>query len=388
MSFLEFLNAKPLYYDVIDYTRMPRIYESVKASLKLPKLIHLVGTNGKGTTGRFVASALRKAGFMVGHYSSPHILHFNERIWLDGEDVGDAVLESAHQRLLRLLLPEDAAALSYFEYTTLLAIIIYEKCDYVLFEAGLGGEHDATSVFANILTLITPIDRDHEAFLGDTVEKIATTKLKAIQKSAIFAKQHHTEVKEVANKLSLKRGFVFFDAASLLDEDDFLCRDAVVSKELLTPYLVQNLTLAMAALKFLGVAFDATMFEGSRLFGRLSTIAPNITLDVGHNALAASGIVAALAPKRYTLIYNSYKDKDYAAILKILSPIIKSVEIIDVDEARIAPRELLESTLSELGIASSSFEGLDAQKEYLVFGSFSVAQRFLEHYKSQTNIGK
>lgn len=387
MLLQEFLDAKPLYYDEIDYTRMPRVWERISTAFRLPKLIHLVGTNGKGTTGRFLASALYAKGFCVGHYSSPHILEFSERIWFNGASVSETLLEEAHTALQKILQPDESLALSYFEYTTLLAIWIYQQCDYVVFEAGLGGEHDATAVFANILTLITPIDRDHEAFLGDTIEKIATTKLRAIQKNAIFASQHHKEVAQVAQKLALERGLELYDAKELLDDEDFACRAEVAKTLHLSGYLVENLTLAMAALKFLNIAFAVQDFKDARLFGRLSPIAPNILLDVGHNALAAQQIALALAPQRYTLIYNSYKDKDYGTILSLLSPIIESVEIIDVDEARIVSRDLLEQTLKALSIEFRSFRGLSDEKNYLVFGSFSVAQHFLQHYtefKSRT----
>jgi len=131
-----FLANKPLFYDEIDYTRMPRIYKSIKNEIKLPKIIHLVGTNGKGTTGRFLASALYSLGYNTGHYTSPHILEFNERIWLNGKNVSNETLDNFHQKLLRLLAAEDAEALSYFEYTTLLALLIYQECDYVILEAG------------------------------------------------------------------------------------------------------------------------------------------------------------------------------------------------------------------------------------------------------------
>ena len=87
-----FLHAKPLYYDTIDYERMPRIYAGIKSQLPYAKIIHIIGTNGKGTTGRFLATALHKKGFNVGHYTSPHIVKFNERIWKNGSDVSDEEL--------------------------------------------------------------------------------------------------------------------------------------------------------------------------------------------------------------------------------------------------------------------------------------------------------
>ena len=93
-----FLEQKPLFYDVIDYARFPKIYYAIAHHFKLPKIIHIVGTNGKGTTGRFLAHMLRQNHLHVGHYTSPHIVAFNERIWIDGSYVDDALLEAYHQR--------------------------------------------------------------------------------------------------------------------------------------------------------------------------------------------------------------------------------------------------------------------------------------------------
>ncbi|MEA2092136.1 MAG: bifunctional folylpolyglutamate synthase/dihydrofolate synthase, partial [Campylobacterota bacterium] len=218
----EFLSAKPLYYDKIDYTRMPRIYKRVKPYLPKPKIIHLIGTNGKGTTGRFLAAALHSLGFKVGHYTSPHILKFNERVWLNGRDASDSTLENAHKELLRILTPSEADALSYFEYTTLLSMLVYKECEYVVMEAGLGGEHDATAVFDKLLTLVTPIAYDHEAFLGNSIKEIATTKLNAIQKSAILATQKEMEVYVVAELLSASKSLNIKRISEMLDAEDEL----------------------------------------------------------------------------------------------------------------------------------------------------------------------
>ena len=170
MNLKKYLEEKPLYYEKIDYSRMPRIYDKIKSYLAIPKIVHIIGTNGKGTTGRFLADALFSMGFNTGHYTSPHILEFNERIWINGADAADEELEYAHVRLQKLLTKVDADSLSYFEYTTLLAILVFKECEFVVIEAGLGGEYDATAVFPKIATLVTPISYDHEAFLGSTIK--------------------------------------------------------------------------------------------------------------------------------------------------------------------------------------------------------------------------
>ena len=372
-----FLDAKPLFYEKIDYERMPRIYASIKEQLKLPKIIHLVGTNGKGTTGRFLATALFATGHKVGHYTSPHIITFNERVWLNGALVSDVALEDAHRALLLLLTPQDADALSYFEYTTLLAIYLYQECDYLILEAGLGGEYDATAVFKNILTVVTPIDRDHEAFLGETIKEIASTKLNAIQKRVVLAKQKHKTVYDIAEDLSSERGFELFRYETLLRRKDQ--KNIEILRELhnLPLYLQENISVSIAVLHLLNISYNVESFEKSRLYGRLSQIAPNIIIDVGHNVLAANAIVSALKGKKFTLVFNSYKDKNYKEILSILRTIIEKVELIAIDDARIESRVVMLETLESLAIPHTLFEAVSSDKNYLVFGSFSVVEAFL-----------
>ena len=378
MSLTDFLASKPLFYDVIDYERFPRAYREIKHSLANPKIIHLVGTNGKGSTGRFLATALHRAGQKVGHYTSPHIVRFNERIWLDGSEVSDDVLEHAHQKLLSLLSTEIAESLSYFEYTTLLAMVVYENCDYVVCEAGLGGEYDATAVFDKVLNIFTPIDFDHAAFLGTSIDSIATTKLRSMHSLALLGRQKHSEVESIARTIAEVKGCTLYALTECLTPRIEEMALHIATKNALSDYLRDNLTLAMSAYEMLGYEATEALFDQGALFGRLSKIASNITLDVGHNALAAESIAQNFAGKKVTLIYNTYGDKDYREILSILAPIIESVEIIEVSEGRIVQRDLLESVLDELHISYRSFDEINSNTEYLVFGSFSVAETFLK----------
>jgi len=373
-----FLEAKPLFYDEIDYDRMPRIYDRVQNKLPKPKIIHLVGTNGKGTTGRFLAFALYRLGFKTGHYTSPHILRFNERIWIDGDDVDDASLQNAHQKLQKLLTPKESEELSYFEYTTLLAMLCFERCDYVVLEAGLGGEHDATAVFPKELTILTPVDRDHEAFLGESIEEIATTKLGAMAQKLLLTTQKHPQVYTIAREIAKKRGSEVFKIEALLTQEEKEKLASFAQEEKLPEYLKQNLYNAASALKLLGYEIDPEGFRDARLFGRLTPLLPNVLIDVGHNPLAASSIVSALKGRKFVLIYNSFKDKDYKTILSIVKPIVKRVEIIEIDQKRVESRAKLQRALNDLKIQYSKFEKIERDENYLVFGSFSVVEEFLK----------
>lgn len=380
MKLETFLNAKPLFYDEIDYDRFPRIYKKIKHHFKTPKIIHLIGTNGKGTTGRFLATALHNLGKSVGHYTSPHILKFNERIWIDEHDVSDEALDISHKELVNILDIDDLEALSYFEYTTLLGMWMFSECEYVVLEAGLGGEFDATAVFDKALTLVTPIDIDHEAFLGSTIKEIASTKLNAIQNRAIIAQQKHKEVYEVAEQKVIDKDISIDKVQDILDADD-IENISLISKELnLASYLEQNLALSISALRFLKLRYNVSSFNNSRLFGRLTRLEDNIIIDVGHNVLAANSIVNELSGNKYILVYNSYKDKDFEQILSVLKPIVDYVEIIEIDEQRKASLESLHDVLIQLKIKYNIFNHVDRTKDYLVFGSFSVIESFLREY--------
>ncbi len=380
-NYLNFLNNKPLFYDKIDYDRMPRVWKRIKSNFKLPKIIHIVGTNGKGSTGRFLAHYLYKSGFKVGHYSSPHIIKFNERIWINAHDVKDEKLQKAHNYLLKILNKEELSSLSYFEYTTIMAIYLFQDCDYAIMEAGMGGEFDATQVFEKILTIVTTIDYDHQEFLGKDIKEIALTKMKSINKTAIIGKQIHHDIKEIAKYISSQKSIKTYDYLQFLDKSTKKkIKDFAIYKNF-PAFLEKNLLLAMATIKFLNIKIDTSLLNDIFLFGRCQKIDDNITIDVGHNPLAAKALKDYFKDKKIILIYNSYKDKDYRQILQILKPIIKKIEILPVKSSRIEKIENIQTILEELKIANSIFQYINKKEKYLVFGSFAVIEDFLKRYK-------
>ena len=375
----DFLNRKPLFYKEIDLKRMPNAYNLIKDKINISPVIHIIGTNGKGSTGRFLAHTLLKRGFSVGHYTSPHILKFNERIWINGKYISDEKLEEVHQKLQTLLPEKVSESLSYFEYTTLLAALAFEGLEFVVMEAGLGGEFDATNVFDKKISLITTIDYDHQAFLGNTIEEIATTKLNSIDKEAIIGKQIHDEVKSI--KLKVKS-----EGKQIYDYSDFFSENEIekLKKEFkFAPFLFDNYLLAMSFLKKEDIPFDIKDIDDLTLQGRMQEIEKDLWLDVGHNPLAARAIVKTL-PKKVNLVYNTYSDKDYKEILTILKPKINKLYLIKVDNERIEDPDKIKKTALELGIKVEEFK--EIKKPMLVFGSFSVAEEFLRRYSAGKNI--
>jgi len=377
MNLTKYLEGKPLYYDKIDYARMPRAYKSIKGRLKLPKIIQIIGTNGKGSTGRFLANMLQAHNLSVGHYTSPHIFKFNERIWLNGKDVSDDMLELTHQNLQKILSDEFLESLSYFEYTTFLAIFLFEKkCDYIILEAGLGGEYDATTVFPKVLSIVTPIGFDHQNFLGKNLVDIATSKLKSITNKALISQQYNDIVNEVAKKICDEKKAKLYFCNELLKPEYKEKIETISLNYSLPAFQKLNLTTAFCAITLLG--FKPNILNLAILRGRYQKIGANITIDVGHNIMAATALLNTFKDKKITLVYNSFKDKNYKDILQTLSPIIKSIEILDIENQRgMASCEIKEFCKIN-NIPTNDFLKIDEKKDYLVFGSFVVVEKFLK----------
>lgn len=377
-----FLSHKPLYYKEIDHERVHIAYAQLKPHIKRPKTVHVVGTNGKGSTGRMVAHlAYQGDNISVGHYSSPHILKFNERIWIDGQDVSDEVLEEAHHRLFGLLGQEMSEELSYFEYTTLLAFIVFEECDLMVLEAGLGGEFDATNVCDKELSIITPIGLDHQAFLGETIEEIAGTKIRSIQKNVLMAPQPYDEVVDIAKKIASEKQAILTLSESVHATE--LKKIAVDNGW--GAYLIDNASVALQALDILRINYNVDDLKSLELFGRFYPWRENIRIDVGHNPLAAKAIAKAL-DKKVVLIYNSLNDKDYEEVLRVLKPKIKRVEIIPIESQRATTLEEIEIAIKKVGLPYRYYESkIDTYEDYLVFGSFYVVEAFLKNMENNVS---
>lgn len=378
LTLKEFLEHKTLYYDKIDYSYIKKSADILLKHIKLPFTIHIVGTNGKGSTGRFLSYYLYKNGFKTLHYSSPHIKKFNERIWINGSDVSDELLEISHNFLLNIYDEELLNKLTYFEYTTLLAFYIAKDCDYLILEAGLGGEFDATNVVKNDLSLITTIGLDHISFLGDTIEKIARTKMRSVDTKMIIGYQEFEEVYETAIKVKDELKIEFNRNIEILKVEDF----NIDYNFSFANYLKRNLSLVLKALNEFPFSktnpINLEIFNSTPLFGRCQKIRKNLTIDVGHNPLAATVLLKEFENKKVNLIYNSYADKDYKEVLTILKPIIKSIFIIDLQDTRIVKKEKLIEVIDELNLDLKEDLNFKEDEEYLAFGSFLVIEKILE----------
>ena len=381
-TFQSFITDKPLYYKEIDHKRVHIAYNILKPHIQKPIIIHIVGTNGKGSTGRIMASLLDSSSKRVGHFSSPHILKFNERIWIEGEDISNDNLEIAHTKLYSILGQKMSESLSYFEYTTLLALVAMEELDIIILEAGLGGEFDATNVISKDLSVITPIGLDHQDFLGDTINSIGTTKINSIDKQVIVGIQLNREIYDIARDISQVKGTKLYTLEDCYNKSQAQKIEAITKEIGWSHYLYENALLAINALDILKLSYNIIDLKLVKLFGRFYSIADNVIIDVGHNLLATEAIANALEQKfgdnKVVLVYNSLDDKDYSAILKKLKKYIKRVEIIEIDTPRALEVTQLEDQLKRLSIEFGVFENINNYENYLVFGSFYVVEAFIK----------
>ncbi|WP_462112193.1 Mur ligase family protein [Campylobacter concisus] len=394
MSLAKFLDGKPLYYKEIDYGRIIRAYDTIKGHLKPFKIIHIIGTNGKGSTGRFLAQILSQNGAKVGHYTSPHIFKFNERFWLNGEVASDEILERAHERLQALLSDEYKIKTSYFEYMTLLSAVLFEGCDYFVCEAGMGGVLDATNVFEKELSIFTPIGFDHTAILGNSIEEISRTKFEAMGTRAILNDGMNDISVAIAKEIASEKGATLSFPREILRDENLDEIANYADKFNLPEFLRSNLTLAYAAAKILDSSIDIKKLGALSLRGRCEKIYSNLYVDVGHNELGAKAVAKKFSSdefsgKKLTLVYNSFLDKDFKAVLAALKPVIEGVLLYHYHcEGRELGGELINKALNELEISHREFESSDMNdikeakngKIYLVFGSFHLAEAFLKEY--------
>ncbi|WP_120929742.1 folylpolyglutamate synthase/dihydrofolate synthase family protein [Helicobacter pylori] len=378
-----FLETKPKEYHKFDPSRFIQIYKDFKnAFFEIQaKVIHVVGTNGKGSTGRFLTLLLADQNFKVLHFTSPHVFEFRERFFLNGSVVGESVLENAHQQLQSHAFSN---ACSYFEYATLLAVMLAKDCDYLVLEAGLGGEFDSTNALEKTLSVFTPIDYDHKEFLGDSLESIAQTKLKAMGSLSIIAPQQEL-VLNAAQKIAKEKHAKLIVVQNEISKG---VRD-YIERHHLAYFLAMNLEVALKAFETLLPCNKQEVLKNLKplnLIGRCELLSPNILIDVGHNPHSAKALkeeIKRVFNTPIVLIYNCYQDKDAFLVLEILKPVVKKVLILELHEERVIKLEKLKGILETLGLEHALFEDLKENENYLVYGSFLVANAFYERYQKK-----
>ncbi len=311
---------------------------------KMGGFVHVAGTNGKGSTCAMIESGLRAAGYRTGLYTSPHLVEPTERIQIDGAPVTSAefvrAFDLVHETAERLVAGgEMDMHTTYFETITAMAFVLFREraCKRVVLEVGMGGRLDATNVVTPELTVVTPIDFDHESYLGDTIEKIAAEKA-GILKSGVPAvvtgqrPEAAAVIERRAAELAapLIRTTEWDMGALQLDVcgSRFQARGYQITCPLPGAHQADNARTALVALDTLGLSRDSIQagIAATRWPGRLELVArhPDIILDGAHNPAGARTLLEYIrafhSDRRIWMIFGAMRDKAVAEIAGILFP--------------------------------------------------------------------
>ncbi len=345
---LAFLHSRSPSTVVLGLERMQAALAELGHPERRLPAVHVAGTNGKGSTCAMVEAVLLKAGFRTGLYTSPHLVHFNERIRLQGEDISDAVLG---QRLLAVLQRAPTAQeLTYFELATLVAFWHFaeEGVDFAVLETGLGGRLDATSTCLPVVTGVTTVGLDHTELLGDTLGAIAREKAGIFRNGvpAVVAHQE-AEAAEVLQQEAARVGTPLFRegvdfalvqrGAELVYTHGTRRLDGLVLG-LAGQHQQHNASVALCLLDVLedrGATLSPEArragLRAVRWPGRLEEVAgvPRLLLDGAHNPQGVEALLAALnttyAGKRVHLLFAAVREKEVGRMLARLLPRMASV---------------------------------------------------------------
>jgi len=343
--------------DILGLDRITRLLERVGSpQLALPPVLHVAGTNGKGSTCAFLRAAIEAAGMRTHVYSSPHLVRFNERIRLSGELIADALLAPLLEEVLDA--GGDIGA-SFFEVTTAAAFLAFARvpADALILEVGLGGRLDATNVVAQpAVTGIAQLGIDHQSFLGDTLEKIAAEKAGIAKPGVPLVTMryapHITEIVAAAGAPVFAQGTAWDFA---VQGDRLVYGDAHGEVEtplpaMAGPHQPANLSLAIAMLRHQqALTVPDTAFAGAAANTRwparmqklgdgplLHLLPPGseLWLDGGHNEAAAAAVSATLAQiaqgRPVQLVLGMLSNKDAQGLLAPFAKLASGLHAVPV----------------------------------------------------------
>ena len=405
-----------LHPKIIDLTldRMGQCLTAVgDPQLSVPPVIHVAGTNGKGSTQAMIRAGLEAEGQRVHAYTSPHLARFHERIRVAGKLITEADLTAI---LDEVYTANGGETITYFEITTVAAFLAFARsqADWTLLEVGLGGRHDATNVIdAPRLTVITKIDLDHQQFLGETVAEIAFQKAGIIKRGVpVIVGPQHDEALDVIEAEAARYGAPVIahgqhwhateERGRLIYQDETGLLDLPLPN-LRGPHQVGNAGMAIAALRHLGFGEEAAEAAVTRTFwparmqklveGPLIDAAPQaeLWLDGGHNPAAGAALAATLKrmPKRPThLICGMLSTKDVAGYLEPLAEQAETLHAVAIPgETATLPAEDTAEAATSVGlnavVSASVAEALneiiakDPAARVLICGSLYLAGSIL-----------
>lgn len=366
------------------------------------KIIHITGTNGKGSTSTIIETVLLEAGYSVGKYTSPHILKFNERIRANGKDISDEEIALTYEKVKNAI-KNIGITPTFFEVTTAMMFLYFaeKKVQYAVLEVGMGGRFDATNVADGDIAVITNVSLDHTEYLGKTIYDIAFEKAGIIkEKSFVVVGDSNKEfLKAVSEK---KKTFVnteekYKDVKYNLNFKNFMTEIYISEKKfnlsLFGDYQVKNFLCAYEALKHLGISDDIIKKAVSKVvwqcrFERFSQN-PLTILEGAHNIDGILNLKKILTheyrPDEIVMIVSILKDKKVKEMLEVCESFSDKIILTSLSDN---PRGLSGEKLLEYTDKSSVFSVEDdIKKAYetaeksnrriiVVCGSFYTCERF------------
>lgn len=342
----------------------------------LPPVIHIAGTNGKGSTQAMIRAGLEAEGVRVHAYTSPHLARFHERIRLAGELISEEALTALLDECVTANGPDE---ITFFEITTCAAFLAFSRvpADYTLLEVGLGGRLDATNVVDKpALTIITPVSIDHQQYLGETLPEIAGEKAGIIKRGVpvIVGPQDEAGLAVIEARAARlgapvlafgQHWNVWEERGRLIYQDENGLLDLPLPN-LPGPFQVHNAGAAIAALRALGKSEAACEAAVTRAFwparmqrlrvGPLVDSAPSVELwlDGGHNPAGGAAVAATLArmPARQThLICGMLNTKDVRGYMEPLAPHVAQLHAVSIPgEKNTLPAEVTRDAAAAAGI--------------------------------------
>lgn len=323
------------------------------------KIIHVAGTNGKGSVCSFVSKILEDAGYKVGLYTSPFLERFTERIRINGIEIPEsevARIITIVEEIIPVMLSEGYDNPTEFEIVTAMAFYYYNYCkvDYVVLEVGLGGRYDATNIIDNsLVSVITSISLDHIGVLGDTISKIAYEKSGIIKEDGsvvVYKQQYDAEkvIKDICNSKHATFYDVEFNTISVKSSNinsqvfDYTSENMTyrnVEIKLIGEHQIRNAVLAINVIEVLNNKYDLKIGIDNIKRGLTNTIWPGrieiindeplFIIDGAHNLDGAKSLAKVVrenfSDRKSTLVIGMLKDKAIDEVLEVLIPLFDNI---------------------------------------------------------------
>ncbi len=375
-QFLDWLASLELFGIKLGLDQTRALFHAADSPERDLKFIHVAGSNGKGSVCAMIESGLRAAGFRTGFYSSPHLVSPCERFRIDGRPVPEDELCAVQDIVLPAVekLQQDGMKPTYFEVTTLIAALLFARarCDYVVWEVGMGGRLDATNIVMPLVSVITGISMEHTQYLGDTIQKIAGEKAGIIKPGVPVYCSSGAPIpaRNVIGFRAAELNAPFRippepsepDCVRLLDggravEQRFTFDDVPLTLRLAGPHQRRNAALAFSVLRYLAdlAGFDfAAAIDGLRHTawqGRFDLYPEfGLVLDGAHNpegiGVLAETLREVFPGQKFRFIFGAFSDKDTIDSLRVLAPL--ALEFIFVQPESDRPSKSAAELESEL----------------------------------------